>query len=248
MFFHAVLSLAGGGTRYVSNKSEAEMLTDVVIPFVNNGTVPLKRGGQKRLIQIYGVMIYGTETVWSRKSGTPLEKHIARRKNRFDQFSKKAKSVLNLRSFRAFIIMPIQGDEYGNVQQQMIKREFDSRFEEISKLLDGYNCAAIRIDKEMHLGNLVDKIKKEIHRADFVIADLTEERPSCYFEAGYANALEKPIIYIAGKQSIIDPTRETNIHFDIHENMFYFANQIQLIDLLSGVIKARQGELMPPEG
>ena len=37
-----------------------------------------------------------------------------------------------------------------------------------------------------------------IASAELVIADLSHERPSCYFELGYAVALGKPVVLVAG--------------------------------------------------
>ena len=81
-------------------------------------------------------------------------------------------------------------------------KEFDNRFVKIKTLLSEYNAVAIRIDKEFPLEQLVARIKQEIEQAEFVIADLTEERPSCYFECGYAEALKKKVIYIASEYGI----------------------------------------------
>ena len=38
---------------------------------------------------------------------------------------------------------------------------------------------------------------KMLRNADAVLADLTLERPSCYFEVGIAQAMEKPVFLIA---------------------------------------------------
>src|SRR5689334_6627560 len=39
--------------------------------------------------------------------------------------------------------------------------------------------------------------------ADFFIADLSYERPSCYFEVGFVQSMEKPIDLIALTETII---------------------------------------------
>jgi nucleoside 2-deoxyribosyltransferase len=83
---------------------------------------------------------------------------------------------------------------------------------------------------------LVKRIKSEIERALFIIADLTEERPSCYFEAGYGEAKGKPIIFIASKESVIKPGQKTNIHFDIHKNVNYFSNYDEMVEKIQSVI------------
>lgn len=39
--------------------------------------------------------------------------------------------------------------------------------------------------------------REQLQRAVVVLADLTGERPSCYFELGFAEALERPVQLIA---------------------------------------------------
>jgi hypothetical protein len=60
-------------------------------------------------------------------------------------------------------------------------------------VISGFSCVAIRIDKEHPLEDLVGRIKEEIRNALYIVADLTDERPSCYFEAGFAEALGRPV-------------------------------------------------------
>ena len=106
-----------------------------------------------------------------------------------------------------------------------------------------YDCVAIRIDKEHPLEDIVGRIKAEIRKAHFVVADLTDERPSCYFEVGYAEALGKPTIYIASKDSVAKPNTKTHVHFDIHMNVHYFTNHGELCEKLKGAINKNSSRL-----
>jgi hypothetical protein len=128
--------------------------------------------------------------------------------------------------------MPIQGEKYGDQDEQRIFKEYDERFDAIEEVLGDLDCYAIRIDKEAPLDGLVDRIKDEIRTANFVIADLTDERPSCYFEVGYAEALGVPVIHIASKQSVVSPGTPTKIHFDIHKSVNFFTNHAELKEKL----------------
>lgn len=56
---------------------------------------------------------------------------------------------------------------------------------------------------------ITDKIMEMILSAQFVVVDLTHERPNVYFELGYARASGKTVITIA--------RRETQIHFDVKD-------------------------------
>jgi nucleoside 2-deoxyribosyltransferase len=143
--------------------------------------------------------------------------------------------------------MPIQGEQFGSQDQQRIYREFDQRFETFEKTLIDFGCVAIRIDKEHPLENLVNRIKEEIYKAKFIIADLTDERPSCYFEAGYAEALSRPVIYFASKESVIHPGTSTKIHFDIHMNVNYFTNHKELEEDLHASVEKNWDKLLPAE-
>lgn len=42
-----------------------------------------------------------------------------------------------------------------------------------------------------------------MHQSDFAIVDLSFERPSCYYEAGYLQAINKKIFLIAQQHTII---------------------------------------------
>jgi len=66
----------------------------------------------------------------------------------------------------------------------------------------------MRIDKIQDSGKITDQMLKEIARSEIVLVDLTGGRPNCYYEAGYAQALEKKIIYTIKKGE--------NPHFNLY--------------------------------
>jgi len=63
-------------------------------------------------------------------------------------------------------------------------------------------------------GSIDEQLRVEIRRASFLVADLTHENPGAYWEAGFAEALGKPVIYTCEKN--IFETRGT--HFDTNHS------------------------------
>jgi hypothetical protein len=68
---------------------------------------------------------------------------------------------------------------------------------------------AQRIDEDESSERITDRILESIRKAEFVIVDLTEERPNVFFEAGYAHGFGKLPIYIA--------RHGTKIHFNVKD-------------------------------
>lgn len=218
------------------------MLSEVVLPFVSKGVVTAKWANKKQTYQVLELRIYETNEPWDKRTGG-INEHIRHKKNQFMRFKDKAERLLGKNSPRVFVVMPIQGEKLGTQEEQRIYREYDERFVAIETVIADFNGVAIRIDKEHPLEDLVGRIKKEIHEAAFVVADLTDERPSCYFEVGYAEALQKPVVYVASKQSVIRPGTSTKIHFDIHMNVQFFTNLNELMDKLHDAIKKNKDTL-----
>ncbi len=78
----------------------------------------------------------------------------------------------------------------------------------IQAIVDSGYIPMIISDKE-HNNQIVPEILFEIKRSKFVIADLTEHRNGVYYEAGYAQALDKEVI-ISCKSEDFGKT-----HFDV---------------------------------
>jgi len=228
MFFHAIAILPGDRRKSLVNKSEEQMLADVVLPYVSTGVVQARWGAKTQSYQVIDLRVYRTSQAWDKRTGVPLEDFIGKSINLGSRFKKRAEKLLGKSTHRVFVVMPIQGEKFGTQDEQRIYAEFDRRFEAVEEAVSEFDSVAIRIDKEHPLDDLVARIKSEIKKAKFIIADLTDERPSCYFEVGYAEALGRPVVYVASKESVVHPGQKTKIHFDIHKNVGFFTNNEEL--------------------
>lgn len=102
----------------------------------------------------------------------------------------------------------------------------------------------LRIDRKMDfLGKIDDQIIAEIRRSRFVIADFTHgndgARGSVYYEAGFAHALNIPVIFTCRQDQIDD------LHFDTNHflHLSWPANNPEaLIDPLKNRMLANIGE------
>lgn len=97
----------------------------------------------------------------------------------------------------AFIMMPIDKDTPDNEDIYGAYKECFSK----------YGIKAIRADDIEHEGVITKRIIEEIQTSEFLVGDLTNERPSVYYEIGYAHSL--------GRRVILYRKSGTSIHFDL---------------------------------
>jgi hypothetical protein len=72
-----------------------------------------------------------------------------------------------------------------------------------------------RLDDEPKAGLIDDRLRVEIRRSRFLIADLTHGNNGAYWEAGYAEGLGKPVIYVC-EQKKFDKDKS---HFDTNHHL-----------------------------
>lgn len=97
----------------------------------------------------------------------------------------------------AFVIMSI---DKSNPQSE-------DAFSAIKEVCKNFSIKAVRADEIEHSDKITDIILESIKRSEFLIADVSGERPNVYYEIGYAHAI--------GKRPIIYRRAGTKIHFDL---------------------------------
>lgn len=131
-----------------------------------------------------------------------------------DNYKEKRKIITSSFSKESFYICPFDNVEINQIYELIIKP---------ATLNSGYSIK--KIDENPSNNLVIEEIKKSINKSQFIIADLTEERPNCYFEAGYADAIGKRIIFMAKKG--------TKLHFDIAGRQVIFWEDLEPKNLLT---------------
>ncbi|MDR3667404.1 MAG: hypothetical protein P4L35_11225 [Ignavibacteriaceae bacterium] len=138
--------------------------------------------------------------------------------DRFDELEKSSKD-----SRLAFMAM-----KFGNVT-------LDKIFSTVIKDVVAKTGFEIRrLDEEKRAGLIDDKLRVEIRRSKFLIADLTDNNNGAYWEAGYAEGLGMPVIYVCeeSKFNTDKPHFDTNHHLtvlwkDDVESLRIFADELK---------------------
>lgn len=121
----------------------------------------------------------------------------------------------NYRPNTAFVMMAIDDS---NAELEDIRTGIKEVFKE-------FGIEAITANEIEHEEAITDRILSEIETSEFLIADLTHERPNVYYEIGHAHALDKRVILVRKK--------DTKLHFDVaHRNCPEYENATSLKKLL----------------
>ncbi len=74
-----------------------------------------------------------------------------------------------------------------------------------------------KLDEVKRAGLIDHKLRVEIEKSSFLLADLTDSNNGAYWEAGIAEGLGLPVIYICEKEVFNDKTKST--HFDTNHHL-----------------------------
>ena len=217
MWYHAI-AYYGDKSRCWFNKSRDALASDVILPFVAKQVVSANRRGAASLFN-FGTVEYITVLRSKEKLVRPAPGKVPKELSdqtyiraheathefldelRLDQAAAKGRSLIQMAltppENKLFVVM-----KFGDAA-------LDSAYEGVYKpegLKAGYG-QVVRVDEIQDSGNISQQIVENIATSRLIIADLSGERPNCYYEAGFAQALGKPIIFTV---------RESDkIHFDL---------------------------------
>ncbi|MCZ7636689.1 MAG: hypothetical protein M5U12_12060 [Verrucomicrobia bacterium] len=125
-----------------------------------------------------------------------------------------------------FVIMPFRGGDMTDV--------YSAIKDECQKL----GLAPKRVDENAGSGLVIGEITDLIEQAEFIICDLTHERPNVYYELGYAHGVGNEALDI-----LLIAKAGTTLHFDIAPfRVEYYNSTEHLRSILSSKLKTMMRE------
>ncbi len=113
-----------------------------------------------------------------------------------------------------FVLMPF-AKEFGDVYEIGIKEAADKA-----------GAYAERVDEQMFLEGMLERVYNQINKADVLVADMTGCNPNVFYEVGYAHALGKIVVLLARDAA--------SIPFDLqHRQHLIYDNVAQLREQLA---------------
>lgn len=110
-------------------------------------------------------------------------------------------------------------------------KDLDDVLDAIKEACERCDVIAERIDDQSSNDPITDRMLESIRLAEFVVVDLTHEKPNVYYEAGYAQGFGKTPIYLA--------RTGTALHFDLKDYpVIFFENLRGLKDQLEARMRA----------
>lgn len=215
MYYHALFAMSTG-YHYWINYAYEDMIRQLIIPYINKQVVPVNYHGGKGICNL-GTVSYIQIFKTKESLEEPASKNLAD-KFQSGEFKNKEctqeiidlalfeKSAIDSKSLLQNIFTPTARQVF--VIMKFDDKILDSAYEGVIKpTINKFRYRPLRIDEIQDSGRITDQILEEIAKSEVVFADLTGERPNCYYEAGFAHAI--------GKEMVFSVRKGTPVHFDL---------------------------------
>jgi len=222
LYYHALFSVADGGNFAITDADLTQILSELVVPFINKQVVPTNLEGGRAILNLGTVttlQLFKSEE----EIGNDIKDADLIKKLKSPEFKEKEctqeiidlellnKSSRDSKSLIQNAFTPLEKQVF--VIMKFNDKALDSAYEGvIKKIAKSYKYRAFSINEIQDSGKINEQILEEISKSEIVLADLTGERPNCYYEAGFAHAIGREIIFTIKKG--------TPIHFDLNNYRF----------------------------
>ena len=140
----------------------------------------------------------------SRLGGLLVERDVRLTFDGWERYEELKRTISDSRN--AFMAM-----QYGKDKDE--KEKLDKFFKCLKEEVKQTGFELERVDKKPKAGSIEDHIREGIRSARFLVADLTYANPGAYWEAGFAAALHKPVIFTCEKNYF----DQEGTHFDVRQ-------------------------------
>lgn len=220
MIYHAKITYIGGD-HFWWNYSEQEILDEIIVPFINGQVIPANLDGHVSLLNMRTVTFLRVYKTQKKLTSTkPLSPPDELREPGFE-LTECTEEILNLRRQERstpLIKSLIQKMLSPIIDQVFVIMKFNDKFLDsaylgvIKPIIQEFGLKPLRVDEIPDSGKITDQVLEAIAISKFILADLSGERPNCYYETGFAHAL--------GKEIVLTVRANDKIHFDLAQNRF----------------------------
>jgi len=232
-YYHVRLQLVGGGQEFWRNLTRDDAIREIVIPYVHGQVVFGKAGALLNFKVVRDLIFYRTQG----KIAPTVEPGNLIGTNCTSEFINEIRAFMGgprIASLLEKAMAPVLDQVF--VVMKYGSKQLDSAYDRVIRPVAAeFGLHTLRIDQVQNSGKINDQILDEIARSRFVLADLTGERPNCYYETGFAHAL--------GKEIILTVRREHAIHFDLAGYRFIVWESEAELD---AALRARWESLLNP--
>lgn len=215
MYYHARLEY-NGGESFWWNQSKESLVRELLIPFINGQIIPINANPGHVLLNMKNITylrIYKTADELPRSHPLVLPQEAfepdfedndctgelineVKQMQAQPQLTSLLQKAFSAPKKQVFVIMKF-GDKHLNSAYEGV----------IKPAIEEFGFKALRVDEIQDSSKITDQILENIATSQYIIADLSGERPNCYYETGFAHAL--------GKEMILTIRKQDAVHFDL---------------------------------